>query len=215
MSVSIIVHENNKLEETIFLYQPTLKVEVRWCESIMYISTLIATSRPLIHLALFKWPQIWHKGAQSHMWNNVWTMPCELGLKFSRKSCIHSTSGFHLESVHVYLPKSLLASCNKLKNVMVRWHITLWPQNTIWTNLKVAYTIHKLWSTVVWPNKASKFLNKFKIAQNFLKPASLMASSVCQLLSIKKKKQTLTLFLCLMPSLQKKMQTLALSSNLA
>ena len=52
--MTIIVHENNKLEETTFLYQPTLKVEVR-CESIMYINpNQLATSRPLhllIHLA--------------------------------------------------------------------------------------------------------------------------------------------------------------------
>ena len=33
-SVSLIVHENNKLEDTTFLYQPTLKVEVR-CELII------------------------------------------------------------------------------------------------------------------------------------------------------------------------------------
>ena len=43
----------------------SLKGEVR-CESIMYMSPQLATCGQLINLALFKWPQIWHKRAQSH-----------------------------------------------------------------------------------------------------------------------------------------------------
>ena len=66
-------------------------------------------------------------------------------------------------------------------------YITLWPQNTIWwtNNLKVAYTIHKLWSTVVWP-KLPKFITNSKLLKIFWNLLHLyMASSVCQLLSMK------------------------------
>ena len=53
-----------------------------------------------------------------------------------------------------------------VKHMMVWWYTchALWPQNNIWTNLKVSYTIHKLWSTVVWPN-----LPKFITNSIFLK----------------------------------------------
>ena len=55
--MSIIVRENNKLEETKLIYQPTLKVEGTVCESIMYIhinnpGPQLATSRTLINTHL-------------------------------------------------------------------------------------------------------------------------------------------------------------------
>ena len=51
---------------------------------------------------------------------------------------------------------------------MVWWYITLWPKNTISTNLKVSYTIHKLWSTLVWPTllKFISNINLLKIYWN-------------------------------------------------
>ena len=70
--MSIIVRENNKLEETKLIYQPTLKVEGTICESIMYIHVndlgpQLSTYRTLIHLPFFEWTQNWQKRGKSHV----------------------------------------------------------------------------------------------------------------------------------------------------
>ena len=49
---------------------------------------------------------------------------------------------------------------------MVWWYITVWPQNIIWTNVKVSYTIHKLWSSIVGP-KLTKFITNSKLLKIF------------------------------------------------
>ena len=64
---------------------------------------------------------------------------------------------------------------------MVWWHITWWPKYTIWTNLK--YTIHKLWSTIVWP-KLPKFITNSKLLKIFWNLH--LWHHQCQLLSMKK-----------------------------
>ena len=49
-------------------------------------------------IVLFKWPQIWHKGEQSRMWNDV--LHNAMPVFFSWKSCKNSNLGFHLWSIY-------------------------------------------------------------------------------------------------------------------
>ena len=70
-------------------------------------------------------------------------MPYQFGLKISKK--IMQKLKFRVPFVK-HRPKSLLAS-NKAHDGTMVHHIG--TKTTIWTNLKVSYTIQKLWSTVV------------------------------------------------------------------
>ena len=120
-----------KIINLIFLYQPTLKVEVP-CESIMYINpNQLATSRPLhvlIHLASIV-------QMNSNLAQSGCTVACEMIFApwpvnlvwiFFKKTCKHSNLGFHLWSIYIYiyLPKSLLASCKERGGVMAHYILT-------------------------------------------------------------------------------------------
>ena len=134
----------------------------------MSLSTPISTCGPFIHLALFKWPTIWYKGAQSHAkWCFHHTLLIWFGiLKKSRKN---TDLGFYFVIKH--LPKSLLLAICVKSTCMVVWcmvhHIVTRKQHldfhTLFTNSR---------KTLVWPQTLSKFItNNSKIAQNLLKPS--------------------------------------------
>ena len=101
----LLFHENNKLEETKLIYQPTLKVEGTICQSIMYIhindpaGPQLATSRTLIHLRSTI-VQMNSNLAQeySKVTCDMKFAPCHaslFSLKFSTKTCKNSDLGFH------------------------------------------------------------------------------------------------------------------------
>ena len=134
--VSSTLRENNKCHLTIFLYQSTLKVEVRCVSwSCTHQPKLATNCGQLIQLALLKWPQIRHKGTLSHAkWHSHHVLPIwfENFKKFMQKIKLRVPFVKHQ-------PKSLLASSKAHYGMM--WYVTLWPQNTIWTNLKVFHTL--------------------------------------------------------------------------
>ena len=137
----------------------------------MSCQTQLATRGPLINLALFKWPQIWHKRAQSHAkWCLHHALPIwfEIFRKFMQKlkfkgsiwetSMDRSKIAFqhHVKHVMVWWMQILkfkgsicetsmdrikIAFYHHVKHVMVWWYITLWPQNTIWTPPKKFHTL--------------------------------------------------------------------------
>ena len=99
----------------------------------------LATCGLLIHLALFKWPQIWHKGAQGHA-KRCFHMPCHFGLNFSKKSCKNSNLAFR----SWIIDQNPSFSSSKARDcVMVHLILTT---NTVWTNLRVS---HALFTTLV------------------------------------------------------------------
>ena len=129
------------------LYLPIIHSQswgTMWVDrSCLSLNPQLATCGPLINLALFKWQKNWHKGAQSHAkWSLHHALPIiwfEIFSKFMQKL------KFRVPFVK-HLPKSLLASCKPARDGVL-WCITLWPQiKQHWTNLKVLYNIHKLWS---------------------------------------------------------------------
>ena len=116
------------------------------------------------------------------------------------KSCKNSNLGFHFVK---HLPETLFSITCLIKHMMVWWYNTLWPQiNTIWTNLKVSYTLFTKALVNHSLTKASKNHNSsFKISQNLFKP-SLMAS-LRQVPSVENNKHEETIFLSTNPALSK------------
>jgi hypothetical protein len=56
-------------------------------------------------------------------------------------------------------------SSKHVKHNVVWWYITFWAHNTSWPIQKDSYTLHIIWSTLVWPNFVklkgnSKFIRK-------------------------------------------------------
>ena len=105
----------------------------------------LASSSPNCHLTIFKWTQIWHRGASSH---GKWWYHCAFPFLF--------------EIFKIFMPKlknrasfvkHAQESLNQTRGHMLVWcYITIGPQNTIWTNQKVSCHLHKPWSTLVWPD---------------------------------------------------------------
>ena len=145
-------------------------------------------------LPLFKWPQNCHKqGAQlSHV---KWSMfaPCPANLfeifkKIMQKlKVVIGLIPFCEAHVYIYsISTKIPFSMHHVKNMMwcdstriiYIYYIIVTTHNTIWwtNNLKVAYTIHKVWSTVVWP-KLPKFITNSKLLKIFWNLHVLMASS--------------------------------------
>ena len=119
--------------------------------------TQLATCGPLIHLALFKWPQIWHKVHNNHMSNGVLISSGPATYLVWNFKKVHAkklkftvTFRQEIDRASTKIPFIIM----RAKNMMVWWMVQVWPQNTIWSsNLRVSHTLfHKLWSTVVWPN---------------------------------------------------------------
>ena len=83
-------------KQSFYAYQSTLKVE----ELIMYTSPqhLWTSNSPR---ALFKWPQIWHKGACTITCEMMFApCPANLVCNFQKKSCKNSNLGFNLWSIY-------------------------------------------------------------------------------------------------------------------
>ena len=123
-------------------------VEVRcW----VYHRPQLATCGPLIHLALFKWPQIWHKVHNNHTSNDV-LISSSPGLPLF---CFEISKKF-IQRLKFTVP--IVVKQNPFYHHARKAHdgvmVQVWPQNTIWSsNLRVSHTLfNRLWSTVVWPN---------------------------------------------------------------
>ena len=119
-------------------------VEVRcW----VYHMPQLATCGPLIHLALFKWPQIWHKVHNNHMSNGVLISSSPATFFVSNFKKVHSKTQIY-GSNHAWskIPFIIMHARKAHDGVIV----PVWPQNIIWSsNLRVSHTLfHKLWSTV-------------------------------------------------------------------
>ena len=76
-----------------------------------------------------------------------------------------------------------------VKHMMVWWCTWHCDHKTTssYTNLKVSYTTHKIWSTVVWPN-LPKFITNSKLLK-FFWHLHLIMSFMCPLLYVKNKKR--------------------------
>ena len=108
----------------------------------------------------------WHKLAGCTVTCQMMFAPCPIPIcmvwnfqKFIQKLNI----GFHFVK---HLPKSLLALCKAHMAVWYMVHNIVTTKQHLDKNLKVSYTIHKLWSIVVWQNLSklitnSKFLKIF------------------------------------------------------
>ena len=103
----------------------------------------LATCGPLINLPLFKWPQIWHKHAQSHAkccLHHALPISFEIFRKFMQKLKFKGYIICETSIDHTKIAFSIM-----LKHVMVWWYITLWQQNTIWTAPKSFIHYSKTW----------------------------------------------------------------------
>ena len=102
----------------------------------------LATCGQLINLALFKWPQIWHKRAQSHA-----------------KWCLHHALPISLEIFRKFVQKLKFKGYINLWNIDRPYktafqhhvkHVIVWCRShcdhktPFGPHLKVSYTIHKL-----------------------------------------------------------------------
>ena len=95
-----------------------------------------------------------------HTPNDVCIVPCPSGSKFSNFECSNSKLGSHLWSMY-HKPSIELG-----KHTLVWIYITLWPQNSSWPTKKVSYALHKLWSTLVWPD-LKKIITNSKYSKMF------------------------------------------------
>ena len=142
----VVSIKNDKHEEKSFSNNPLSKVRYGVSRSCL-CQPQLATCGQLINLALFKWPQIWHK-LHSHMPNDVCTMPCQFGLKFSENSCKNSNLRVPLicETHRSTVPKSPLGimwsmwwcdGCkySNLRDPFVkhRWVVSKSPFSIMWT----------------------------------------------------------------------------------
>ena len=84
-SMSIIVHENNKLEETTFLYQPLSKFwGTMWVDYVHTHQPQLATSRPCINSPTIvqMTSNLAQEGAQSNICEMMLFAPCHDNLVF-------------------------------------------------------------------------------------------------------------------------------------
>ena len=137
----------------IIIYQSTLKVEVL-CESI--IMSLINSTMQLylLHVDHKRIVKMTAKLVQECIVTcQMMIAPCPTNLIWFFSKTKMQKLKFRLWNLSTEIPFSI--TCKAVHDG------TLWPQNTIWTNLKDPYPIHKLClSTVLWPN-LPKFITYF------------------------------------------------------